>query len=74
MQTDYRERYITMGLKIAYYQKIGLTQEALAEKVNVSTNFYWSGRGDWNGSQGISGNTVQNCRSIEDLPSQTAGG
>lgn len=40
MQTEYRERYITMGLKIAYYRKkAGLTQEALADKLNMSTNF-----------------------------------
>lgn len=40
MHTEYRERYITMGLKIAYYRKkVGLTQEALADKINMSTNF-----------------------------------
>lgn len=40
MQTKYRERYITMGLKIAYYRKkAGLTQEALADAIDMSTNF-----------------------------------
>lgn len=40
MHTEYRERYITMGLKIAYYRKkAGLTQEALANKINMSANF-----------------------------------
>lgn len=40
MQTEYPERYIVMGLKIAYYRKkAGLTQEALADKINKSVNF-----------------------------------
>ena len=40
MNTAYPERYITMGLKIAYYRKkAGYTQEALAEKIGKSLNF-----------------------------------
>ena len=40
MKTDYPERYITLGLKIAYYRKNrGYTQENLAEKVGISLNF-----------------------------------
>ena len=40
MKTDYPERYITLGLKIAYYhKKRGYTQENLAEKVGISLNF-----------------------------------
>ena len=40
MKTDYQERYITLGLKIAYYRKKrGYTQENLAEKVGISLNF-----------------------------------
>ena len=40
MKTDYPERYITLGLKIAYYRtKRGYTQENLAEKVGISLNF-----------------------------------
>ena len=40
MKTDYPERYITLGLKIAYYRKKrGYTQEILAEKVGISLNF-----------------------------------
>ena len=40
MKTDYPERYITLGLKIAYYRKKrGYTQENLAEKVGISLNF-----------------------------------
>ena len=40
MKTDYPERYITLGLKIAYYRKKrGYTQVNLAEKVGISLNF-----------------------------------
>ena len=40
MKTYYPERYITLGLKIAYYRKKrGYTQENLAEKVGISLNF-----------------------------------
>ena len=40
MRTEYSERYITMGLKIAYYRKkAGYTQEAFAEKIGKSLNF-----------------------------------
>ena len=40
MKTDYPERYITLGLKIAYYRKKrGYTQDTLAEKVGISLNF-----------------------------------
>ena len=40
MKTDYPERYITLGLKIAYNRKKrGYTQENLAEKVGISLNF-----------------------------------
>lgn len=40
MHTEYSDRYITMGLKIAYYRKkAGYTQEVLAEKIEKSVNF-----------------------------------
>ena len=40
MQTNYPDKYITMGLKIAYYRKkAGYTQEVLAEKIGKSVNF-----------------------------------
>ena len=40
MHTEYSDRYITMGLKIAYYRKkAGYTQEVLAEKIGKSVNF-----------------------------------
>ena len=40
MRTEYPNRYITMGLKIAYYRKkASYTQEVLAEKIGKSVNF-----------------------------------
>ena len=40
MQTEYPDRYITMGLKIAYFRKkAGYTQEVFAEKIGKSLNF-----------------------------------
>ena len=40
MHTEFPERYITLGLKIAYYRKkAGLTQEVLAERIGKSVNF-----------------------------------
>ena len=40
MISEYPERYIMMGLKIAYFRKkAGFTQEAFAEKIGKSVNF-----------------------------------
>lgn len=40
MHTEYSEKYVTLGLKIAYYRKkAGYTQEAFAEKIGKSVNF-----------------------------------
>ena len=40
MRTEYSQKYITMGLKIAYYRKkAGYTQESFAEKIGKSVNF-----------------------------------
>ena len=40
MRTEYAERYITMGLIIAYYRKkAGYTPETFAEKIGKSVNF-----------------------------------
>ena len=39
MRTEYSEKYISMGLKIAYYRKkAGYTQEGFAEKIGKSVN------------------------------------
>ena len=46
MQTEYPEKYITLGLKIAYYRKkSGYTQEAFAEVIGKSVNFLAQGEG-----------------------------
>jgi len=40
METRFSERYKMLGLKIAYYRKKhGFTQDVLAEKIGISTNF-----------------------------------
>jgi DNA-binding XRE family transcriptional regulator len=40
MQTEFAEKYITLGLKIAYYRKkAGYTQEYFAELIDKSVNF-----------------------------------
>ncbi len=40
VKTEFPERYITLGLKIAYYRKkAGYTQEVLAELIGKSVNF-----------------------------------
>lgn len=40
MHTNYPDKYITMGLKIAYYRKkAGYTQEAFAEEIGKSVDF-----------------------------------
>ena len=40
MNTEFSERYIALGLKIAYYRKkAGYTQEVLAELIDKSVNF-----------------------------------
>lgn len=40
MKTDYADKYIALGLKIAYYRKkAGYTQEAFAAKIGRSVVF-----------------------------------
>ncbi len=40
MNTEFSERYITLGLKIAYYRKkSGYTQENLADMIDKSVNY-----------------------------------
>ena len=55
MQTEFPERYITLGLKIAYYRKkAGMTQEVLAERIGEKCQLRWSGRRNRYGSWRIS--------------------
>ena len=40
MKAEYENQYLQLGLKISYYRKLrGLTQEELAEKVELSPAF-----------------------------------
>lgn len=40
MKTEFSDKYITLGLKIAYYRKkAGFTQEVFAELIGKSVNF-----------------------------------
>lgn len=40
MKTEFPEKYITLGLKIAYYRrKLGFTQEYFAELIGKSVSF-----------------------------------
>ncbi len=40
MKTDFPDKYITLGLKIAYYRrKAGYTQEYFAELIDKSVSF-----------------------------------
>lgn len=40
MRTEFPDKYITLGLKIAYYRKkSGYTQETFAELIGKSVNF-----------------------------------
>lgn len=40
MRTEYAGKYITLGLKIAYFRKkAGFTQEVFAEKIGKSVNY-----------------------------------
>ncbi len=40
MKTEYKNDYVKLGLKIAYYRKLkGLTQEELAERIDKSAAF-----------------------------------
>lgn len=40
MNEQFKNEYLQLGLKIAYYRKLkGLTQEALAEKIDRSAAF-----------------------------------
>ena len=40
METEFPEKYITLGLKIAYYRrKAGYTQEYFSELIDKSVNF-----------------------------------
>ena len=64
MHTEYPERYLTLGLKIAYYRKkAGYTQEAFAEKIGKSVNFL----GQVEGTGTIKGVSLETLFKIADV-------
>jgi len=68
MKTEYPERYITMGLKIAYYRKkAGYTQEVFAEKIGKSVNFIAQVEGTGT-TRGISLETLFKIADILNIP------
>ena len=68
MRTEYPERYITMGLKIAYYRKKdGYTQEVFAEKIGKSVNFIAQVEGTGT-TRGVSLETLFKIADILNIP------
>ena len=68
MHTEFPERYITLGLKIAYYsKKAGLTQELLAERVGKSVNFIAQVEGTGT-IRGVSLETLFKIAQVLDIP------
>lgn len=68
MRTEYPDRYITMGLKIAYFRKkAGYTQEVFAEKIGKSLNFISQVEGTGM-VKGISLETLFKMADVLDIP------
>lgn len=68
MNTKYPEKYITMGLKIAYYRKkAGYTQESFAEKIGKSINFLAQVEGTGT-TRGISLETLFKIADVLSIP------
>lgn len=64
MRTEYPERYVTLGLKIAYYRKkSGYTQEVFAEKIGKSLNFL----GQVEGTGTVKGVSLETLFKIADV-------
>ena len=68
MRTEYPDRYITLGLKIAYFRKkAGYTQEVFAEKIGKSLNFISQVEGTGM-VKGISLETLFKMADVLDIP------
>lgn len=68
MHTEYPEKYITLGLKIAYYRKkAGYTQEVFAEKIGKSVNFLAQVEGTGT-TRGVSLETLFKMSDVLDIP------
>ena len=68
MNTEYPEKYLTLGLKIAFYRKkAGYTQEAFAEKINRSPNFLAQVEGTGT-TRGVSLETLFKIADVLNIP------
>ncbi|MDD6643503.1 MAG: helix-turn-helix transcriptional regulator [Firmicutes bacterium] len=68
METEFPERYLTLGLKIAYYRKkAGYTQEVFAELVGKSVNFIAQVEGTGT-VRGVSLETLFKIASVLNIP------
>lgn len=68
METEFAERYITLGLKIAYFRrKAGYTQEYFAELIDKSVSFV--GQVEGTGTvRGVSLETLFKIAQVLDIP------
>lgn len=68
MKTEFPDRYITLGLKIAYYRKkCGYTQETFAELIGKSVNFI--GQIEGTGTvRGVSLETLYKMAQVLNIP------
>lgn len=68
MKTEFSEKYITLGLKIAYYRrKAGFTQEYFAELIGKSVSFV--GRVEGTGTiRGVSLETLFKMAKVLNIP------
>ena len=68
MKAQHAEKYLQLGLKIAYYRKLrGLTQEELAEQLNLSSAFIGHVEAP-NIQKAISLDTLFDIAAILDIP------
>ena len=68
MKTEFAEKYITLGLKIAYYRKkAGYTQEVFAELIDRSVNFVGQVEGPGT-AKGVSLETLFKMAQVLNIP------
>ena len=68
MRTEYAHKYITLGLKIAYFRKkAGFTQEVFAEKIGKSVNYISQIEGTGT-VRGVSLETLFKMAEVLDIP------
>jgi len=68
MRTEYPERYMVLGLKIAFYRKkAGYTQEVFAEMIGKSVNFLAQVEGTGT-TRGVSLETLFKIADVLNIP------